>query len=186
MVLSMPGETTSSPVYIHGRVCPVCGRDHSVFMRRKHFFILFLFFFAHSERRSGPMCTRCVRYDILRRSLVEFFSANFLWPFFFFFSEVPQYVFSLLKDWAVRRGRLDPMAMEQEVSRSNSKLGFWGVAAAALAGIGSFAIVVFLFILLSRIPEDLLPDPYRFWSGFGILYLLLVLGFLLEKRRNSP
>ena len=45
MIFPLPGEQRSETVMIHGRVCPVCGRDHSVFMRRWHVFIIFDFFF---------------------------------------------------------------------------------------------------------------------------------------------
>ncbi len=167
MIFALPGTYHSKPVSIYGRTCPVCGHDHSVFMRRRHFFIIFLFFGAHSETSSGPVCTRCLRRQIFERAWIEMLTANVLWPFFFCLSEIPQLVFSLVKEAGVRHGKVSPMDMAGDVWKRNWLFAFTGTVFAALCGIG---LLVFAGFLLSFVEE-----PCQFWASVLTLWFILFL-----------
>lgn len=167
-----PGTRETTPVHIHGRTCPVCGREHSVFMQRKHFYLLNLLVFFHSRETSSPMCTRCVRRDILRRAPVDMLAANWLWPFLFCLREIPQFVFSLLKERCVARGNLSPFALEGEVRRQAPSFAAWAGTVSVLAGLAVLLLAITGFVAFVQ-------GPAGFWSALAVIWILL---FLLSGR----
>lgn len=178
MIIQFPGEQHTETVRIHGRTCPVCGRDHSVFMRRTHFFVIFLLVFAHSIKISGPICTRCVRRLVFERAWFEMLAMNLLWPFFFCLSEIPQFVFSLVKDAGARLGMVLPMDMGGEVWNRNWLFAFLGTVFSASCGIGLLVLAGFLI--------SYVEEPWQFWGSLLILWLVLFcVGMILRKRRAS-
>ena len=174
MVIPIPvgNEFSSRVASIHGRVCPICGRDHSVFMDRKRISILFIGVYARFKQEDGPACSRCVRREILENAAKDMLCANLIWPFFFCFTVFPQFIFSLLKDACVRAGKLDPLAMGKEVARSNKLLAYGGVFLSIIAG-----LVLFVGggLLLCMFPDCFGP------MVFGTFVVLLVVRFIMKR-----
>lgn len=157
-VIVMPGDSHSSTVFIHGRTCPVCGREHSVFMRRRHHFLLFILLGGFGRRTIRPMCTRCVRRDVATRAAVDMLCGNFVWFFMFFpFSEIPQFAFSFWKDWCVRRGWVFPLSFGKGVWKENAWAAGFGTLLSLAAGAGWLGGLIWL---ASRVQK-----PEQFWGG---------------------